>query len=207
VRRVLLAPLLLAACALPPRVDDRTTPLGAYETFRGALARSEHDRAYALLSDRLRRKLGISSRAEFKDGMILIGESNVAVQALKRSKAEGPAEALPDGRALLPVRVRYLVFGRDLQLWLRPVPVVRVYAEGIPEPVFYQHLPDFKVAEERGVVGLRLAPDLVAALEEELVGKRARRLEWGIEWFLDDFAVGRKPPAQKGAGTAREQGA
>jgi hypothetical protein len=186
-------------------VDDRTTPVGSYETFRGALARSEHDRAYELFSDHLRRKLGIRSRAEFKDGMILIGESNVAVKALKRSKAKAPAEPQPDGRVLLPVRVRYLVFGKDVRLWLRPVPVVRVYAEGVPEPVFYQHMPEFQLvvpedARGGGVVGVRLPPEQIEALEAELLDKGARRLECGIEWFLDDFEVGGKAPGAANAG-------
>jgi hypothetical protein len=170
-------------------VDDRTSPVAAYETFRGALARAEYDRAYATLSDPLRKKLGVRSRAEFKDGMIVLGD-DIAAKALARSKAKGPAQGLPDGRAMLPVRLRYLLFGRDVRLWLRPVAVVRVFVDGQKEPVFYDHLAAFELREEGGVVGVRLDPRLRAALEAEVRTGRVRRFEAGIEWFLDDFEVG-----------------
>jgi len=188
-----LLPLCLAACASPPYVDDQTTPVKAYETFRSALHRADHDRAYATLSDPLREKIGARSRPEFKDGMIVIGQSNVAVKAIGASKALGAAELQPDGRALLRIRVRYLFFGRTIRLWLRPVAVVKVYEEGSEEPVFYRDLPRFTLVREGGVVGVRLPPDLIALLDEELEGEVARRLEAGVEWFLDDWEVEQSP--------------
>lgn len=185
-----MAPLLLAACALPPRVDDQTTPERAYETFRGAIARDEYDRAYGTLSDPLRAKFGLKSRAEFTDAWIIGGD--VAVKLVRRSKATGPAKPLKDGRVLLPIRARYLIFGKDIRLWLRPVPVVRVYLEGQDSADFYQHLDRFELVENEGVLGVRLDPELLQELEEGVKGGRVRRFEAGIEWFLDDFEVGKE---------------
>jgi hypothetical protein len=170
-------------------VDDRTTPERAYETFRGAIARDEYDRAYGTLSDQLRAKFGLRSRAEFTDAWIIGGD--VAVKAIRRSKATGPPEALKDGRVLLPIRARYLIFGMDVRVWLRPVPVVRVYLEGQESADFYQHLDRFELVERDGVLGVKLDPELQQALEEGVKGGRVRRFEAGIEWFLDDFEVGK----------------
>jgi hypothetical protein len=190
-----LAPVLFAACAMPPRVDDQSTPLHAYETFRGAMARDEYDRAYATLSDQLRGKYGLKSRATFTDGMIIGG--GVAVKAIRRSKAQGPVERLPDGRALLRVRLRYLVFGKDVRIWLRPVPVVRAYVEGREAPFLYDQTDRFELGEAGGIVGVRLSPDLRAELEKEVRAGRVRRFEAGIDWFLDDFEVGGTPPERQ----------
>jgi hypothetical protein len=183
--------VLLAACALPPRVDGQSTPLEAYETFRGAMAREEYDRAYATLSDPLLRKYGIKNRPMFTDGMVIGGE--MAVKAIRRSKAKGPAERLPDGRALLRVRVRYWVFGKDVRIWLRPVPVVRVYVEGRETPVLYDQPERFELVQEGGVVGVELPPDLMEELSKQVKAKGARRFVAGIDWFLDDFEVGAEP--------------
>lgn len=196
-----LVPALLAACALPPDVDDPSTPERAYESLRSALTRRRHDRAYALLSDRLRRKLGVESRAQFKDGMVVIAD-DLAVRALGRSRAKGPAERLPDGRALLRVRVSWLFWGKDVRVWLRPIRVLRIYEEGRDAPVFYEHVAERPV-EERGAVGVRL-PE--GALEHAVAAlEHARRFEWAVEWFLDDFEVGAGAAPRKGAGSAREK--
>jgi hypothetical protein len=196
VRRIpWLAAALLGACALPPRVDDQSTPERAYETFRGAMARDEYDRAYATLSDPLRRKYGVPRRPDFTDGMIIGG--GVAVKAIRRSEAEGPAERLPDGRALLRVRLRYLVFGKDVRLWLRPVPVVRAYVEGKEAPVLYDQPERLEVVMGKGgVLGVRVDPDLLAALEKDVREGRVRRFEAGIDWFVDDFEVGDGPSTE-----------
>lgn len=185
-----MAPLLLAACAMPPRVDDQRTPERAYETFRGAIARDEYDRAYGTLSDQLRKKFGLRSRAEFTDAWIIGGD--MLVKVIRRSKATGPPETLKDGRVRLPIRARYLIFGKDIRLWLRPVPVVRVYVEGKESADFYQHLDRFELVEREGVLGVELDPELRQALEDGVKGGRIRRFEAGIEWFLDDFEVGKE---------------
>ena len=186
-----LLPLLLAACATPPRVDDQSSPERAYETFRGAIARKEYGRAYNLLSDPLRRKLGLTSRGEFTDALVVGG--GMAVGAIRRSKADGPVAELPDGRALLPVRIRYLlVFGPDVRIWFRAVPVVKAWVKGKEAPEFYEHLDRLEVVREGDVLGVRLDPELLEELEEGVRRGRVRAFKAGFEWFVDDFEVGTK---------------
>ncbi len=175
---------------MPPRIDDLTTPERTYETFRGAIARDEYDRAYRTLSDQLREKFGLRSRGEFTDAWVVGG--GMAVSAIRRSKAQGPVEPLKDGRAFLRIRVRYLIFGKDVRIWLRPVPVVRVYLVGKETAGFYQHLDRLEIVEKEGVLGVKLDRELQQALEEGVRGGRIRRFEAGIEWFLDDFEVGKE---------------
>lgn len=184
----LAAAALLGACALPPRVEDATAPDRAFLTFRGALAREEFDRAYGLLSDRLRRKIGVRSRADFADWGAVGGKK--AVSAIRRAKAKGAPEPLPDGRALLRVRVRWLLFSREIRLWLTPIPVARVYVEGSEAPAFYDQMDGFALDEEGGVVGVRLTPEMRERLKQAVQGGRVRRFEAGIEWFLDDYELG-----------------
>jgi hypothetical protein len=187
----LLVPLLLAACAMPPRTDDQSTPERAYETFRGAIARDEYRRAYGTLSDRLRGKLGLTSPGQFTDAMVVGG--GMAVGAIRRSKAKGPVEPLPDGRALLRLKVRYLLlFGPDVSLWLRAVPVVKVWVEGKEAPEFYQHMDRLEVVREGDLLGVRLDPELLEELEEGVRRGQVRAFKAGFEWFLDDFEVGEK---------------
>jgi len=189
VRRTLwLLAALLPACALPPRVEDASTPECAFQTFRGALAREEFDRAYGLLSDNLRRKLGVHSRAEFMDWGTVAGRK--IVRAMRRAKPLGAPEPLKGGGALLRVRVSWLIFGRDVRVSLVPIPVARVYVEGSEAPAFYDHLGDLELAEREGVVGVRLLPGMEESLKEGVGGGKVRRFEAGIEWFLDDFEMG-----------------
>jgi hypothetical protein len=182
-----LVPALLSACALPPRAEDASTPERAFETFRGALAREEFDRAYGLLSDRLRRKLGVSSRAEFMDWGAVGGRE--AVRAIRRAKAKGPAEPLPDGRALLRVRVSWLFFGRNLRLIFARIPVARAYVEGSDGAVFYEHLEALDLVQEGGLAGVRLPPGAQKSLKEGVSGGRLRAFEARNEWFLDDYGL------------------
>jgi hypothetical protein len=189
-RFVWVAPLVVASCSMPPRTDDQSTPERTYETFRGAVARDEYDRAYATLSDQLRRKFGFRSRGDFTDAFVVGG--GMAVSAIRRSKATAPVEPLKDGRALLRIRVKALIFGWDVRLWLRPVPVVRVWAEGSDSPVFYQHMGQLDVVREGGILGVRLEPELIEELKEGVQRGRIRRFQAGIEWFLDDFEVGKE---------------
>jgi hypothetical protein len=175
---------------MPPRVEDQSTPERSYETFRGAIARDEYDRAYGTLSDQLRAKFGLENRGQFTDAWVVGG--GMAVSVIRRSKAEGPAEPLKDGRALLRIRARYLIFGNDVRIWFRPVPVVRVYVKGKETADFYQHLDRLEIVEKDGILGVRLDPELIAALEEGVQRGQMRRFEAGIEWFLDDFEVGKE---------------
>jgi len=179
---------LLPACALPPRVEDASTPERAFATFRGALAREEYDRAYALLSDRMRTKLGVHSRAEFTDWGT-IGGRGVA-KTMRRARPEGPPERLKDGSALLRVRVKWLFFGRDVRVRFVPIPVARVYVEGREGPAFYDHLEKLDLEDAKGVVGVRLPPGMAENLKEGVGGGKVRQFEAGIEWFLDDFEMG-----------------
>ncbi len=183
-----MAPLVAAACSMPPRVDDQSTPDRAYETFRGAIARDEYDRAYGTLSDQLRAKFGLRSRGDFTDAWVVGG--GIRVSAIRRSKATAPVEPLKDGRALLRIRVKALVFGWDVRLWFRPVPVVRVWSGGKETPDFYQHLDRLEMVEREGVLGVRVDPALLETLEEGVQGGGIRRFEAAILWFLDDFEVG-----------------
>ncbi|HEX5138736.1 MAG TPA: hypothetical protein VFY93_17320 [Planctomycetota bacterium] len=183
---VLLA--VLPACCLPPRTEDASTPELAFQTFRGALARKEFDRAYEVLSDRLRGQIGVHSRAEFMDWGAVAGQK--AVGAIRRAKACGPAERLPDGRMLLKVRVRWLFFGKDVRLLFAPVPVVRVYFQGSEGAAVYEHLDGLELVLEDGIIGVRLPPDVEKYVKEGVGGGRPRELRAGIEWFLDDYEMG-----------------
>lgn len=169
-------------------MDDASTPEHAFGTFRGALAREEFDRAYGLLSDRLRRKLGVRSRADFMDWGALDGRK--AVSAMRRAKLKGPPEMLEDGRALLRVRVSWLIFGRTVRVWLARQPVARVFVDGSDSAAFYDHLDDLTIVEADGVVGVRLTPDMRERLLEAVKSGRVSRLLYGMEWFLDDFDMG-----------------
>ncbi len=179
---------LLGACALPPRAEDASTPERAFETFRGALAREEFDRAYGLLSDGLRRKIGVESRAEFMDWGAVGGRK--AVGAIRRAKSKGPAEPLADGRALLRVRVSWLFFGREVRLLFTRIPVARAYVEGSEGAVFYEHLEDLELVQKDGLSGVRLPPEAQESLKEGVRGGRLSGFEARNEWFLDDYDMG-----------------
>lgn len=186
---------LLACCSLPPRVDDRSTPAKAYETFRGAVARAEHGREFACLSDRLRRKIGATSSVEWRDArVVVLTQHHPAVRGIIRSSIRGEPETLPDGRALLHVRVRYLVFGRDARVWLRPVPVLKIYAPGSDRPEVYVDLPELALVLTADAAGVRLPPELLADIEASIEEGRIGRFEAAVEWFLDDFEVGDETP-------------
>jgi hypothetical protein len=193
-----LAVVLLAQCALPPRVDDRTTPKGAYETFRGAIARGEHEREFESLSDRLRRKLGISSRAEWQDARaVALTQGHVAVTAIRRSTVEGEPQVLEDGRVRLDLRLRYFLFSTEGRVWLRPIPVLRIYAEGEEHPDIHRQLRGLEVVAGPDGLALRVPDDVLDDFEEAL-GREQRpiaRFEARIEWFLDDYELGGETPA------------
>ncbi|MHC4970799.1 MAG: hypothetical protein ACYTG3_00545 [Planctomycetota bacterium] len=194
----LLAVVLLAQCALPPRVDDRATPKGAYETFRGAMARGEHEREFESLSDRLRRKLGVTSRAEWQDARaVALTQSHIAVRAIRRSTVEGEPQVLEDGRVRLDLRLRYFLFSMEGRVWLRPIPVLRIYAEGEEHPEIHRHLGGLEVVAGPDGLALRVPDDVLLDFEEALAQSRRRitRFEARVEWFLDDYELGGETPA------------
>jgi len=194
----LLAVSLLAHCALPPRVDDRTTPKGAYETFRGAIARGEHEREFESLSDRLRRKLGVASRTEWQDARaVALTQGHVAISAIRRSTVEGEAQVLSDGRVRLTLRLRYFLFSMEGRVWLRPIPVLRIYAEGEEHPEIHRHLEGMEVVAGPDGLTLRVPADTVMDFEAALAqgGRRIARFEARVEWFLDDYELGQETPA------------
>jgi hypothetical protein len=194
----LLAVVLLAHCALPPRVDDRTTPKGAYETFRGAIARGEHEREFESLSDRLRRKLGVGSRTEWQDARaVALTQGHVAIRAIRRSTVEGEPRVLEDGRVRLALRLRYFLFSMEGRVWLRPIPVLRIYAEGEEHPEIHRHLDGLDVVAGPDGLALRVPDDTVQDFEEALARERRRvtRFEARVEWFLDDYELGDETPA------------
>jgi hypothetical protein len=116
----------------------------------------------------------------------------MAVSAIRRSKAKGPAEPLPDGRAVLPIRVKVFLFGWDVRLWFRPIPVVRAWVEGRESPEYYEHMDRLEVVRQGDVLGVRVDPELLDELEEGVRRGQIRRFYAGIDWFLDDFEVGTK---------------
>jgi len=179
---------LLPACRLPPRTEDTSTPDRAFQTFRGALAREEFDRAYEVLSDRLRGQIGVQSRAEFMDWGAVAGKK--AVSAIRRAKACGPAERLPDGRMLLKVRVSWLFFGRDVRLVFVAIPVVRAYVQGREEAAGYEHLERLDLVFGDGFVGVRVPPEVEMYLKKGVGGGKVRKFVAEIEWFLDDYEMG-----------------
>jgi hypothetical protein len=192
----MLACLLAVGCQLPPRVDDRGTPEQAFRTFRGALARGEHDREWECLSDPLRGSLGIHSSAEWKDAReIVLDQRHLLVRGIGRSEVEGEARALPDGRTLLRIG---FPFGYEAQVWMRPVPVLRAFVEGDPVPKVYEHLDELSLAldPERRELLIRVPGAIVPYIAEEIrPGRRFARVEAAIEWFIDDFEAGDETPA------------
>jgi len=177
---------VLGACAgLPPRFNDQTAPDQAYRTFRGALARAEYDREWECISDGLRRRMGLASRADWKDMRVVLGQGHVAIYGIAHSEIEGEPEALSDGRVQFELDLPLAFQGRVV---MKPVVVVKVYEEGVTEPAVYYQLPVLDaVVAPTGVV-IRLPDDL-----SQDVG-RVGRVIAEVEWFLDDFALGDESP-------------
>ncbi|MHC4818068.1 MAG: hypothetical protein ACYTF8_08435 [Planctomycetota bacterium] len=192
-----LAVLVLTHCALPPRVDDRTSPKGAYETFRGAIARGEHEREFESLSDRLRLNLGVTSRTEWQDARaVALTQGHIAIRAIQRSSVEGEPQVLPDGRVRLDLRLRYSLLSMPGRVWLKPIPVLRIYAEGEEHPEIHRHLAGLEVVAGPDGLALRVPADVVRDFEEALAlqHRRIARFEARVEWFLDDYELGDETP-------------
>jgi hypothetical protein len=186
-----LAWALLAACATPPRVDDRSTPTGAYETFRGALARGETEREYACFSPELARRLGIRSRQEWADLRTLALDSrHVVVRGISRSRIEGVKSR---GMDTAEAELRFPL-GIEGSVSLRRLPVVRVWTDAGESPRVYEILDRLLVRVEAEGLVVPLPPDLLPACEAELRRGRVIRAEALLEWFIDDFHVGGATP-------------
>jgi len=190
VRSASLLACLLACCALPPRVDDRSTPKRAYETFRGAIARAEYAREWDCLSDEMRRALGLRHRGNWEDARaVVLDQSHILINGICRSHVDGEPKTLPDGRVLLCLD---FPFGYEGKVVMRRAVVLRVFAEGDTEPRIYQILPGLEV--EWGERGLTipvpekfLDPEMLEWLRKQ---GPFRRVEAAAEWFLDSFQAG-----------------
>ncbi|MHC4959815.1 MAG: hypothetical protein ACYTGN_15740 [Planctomycetota bacterium] len=186
--------VLLPCCSLPPRVDDKSTPIGAYETFRGALARGEHVREWDCLSRGLRKRLGMRSRADWNDARaVALDQSHLLVKGISHSEAEGDPRTLDDGRVELKID---FPFGYEGTVVLRRTILLRAYAEGQAEPFLLEPLPELKVIALHDPAGVLvpLDPRTLEWIAEEL-DRKVVRFEVVKEWQLDDFAAGDETPA------------
>ncbi|MEM8883975.1 MAG: hypothetical protein AAGD14_07905 [Planctomycetota bacterium] len=195
----------LAACALPPRETDRSTPKGTFRTFKGALARAEYEREWDCLSDGLRAQLGLTSRLDWKNARaVALTQSHIAVKGLKRAKITGPMETLPDGRVRLPIGVDAIFVQLKGTITLRREVVLRAWLPGQEEPELDQRLPDLQLTLARDGLGVVMPRDLMELLFPES-GEMMTRLERGTElsrfeaawiWFLDGFTIGEDDPSR-----------
>ena len=186
----------LAACALPPRETDRSTPEGTFRTFRGAAARAEYEREWDCLSDQLRRSLGIESRADWKDARaVVLKQDHMAIRAMKRAKITGPAEKLPDGRIRLPVAVNAVVFSVRGTVTLRREAVLRGWIESETEPYLDERLSSVHLLVTPQGIGTLVPPNLIELLGDDLhSGMEFERVESAWLWFLDSFEFGKESP-------------
>ncbi|MDH3265129.1 MAG: hypothetical protein OEM24_14165 [Paracoccaceae bacterium] len=168
-------------------MDDRSTPEQAYRTFRGALARGEHEREWACLSDDLRReRLGMRSRSDWKDARaVALHRNHPVVWGIVHSDVREP-RALPDGRVLLDLR---FPLGYRGQVWMRRVPVLMAFGADSLDPVVYEHLPALEVSKTGGGLRVAVPSEMLGWIDpKDLEG--VVRVEAALLWFLDDFAVG-----------------
>jgi hypothetical protein len=180
----LLLGLLQACCSTPPRFDNPTDPASAYRSFRGALARDEVAREYSYLSDGFRERLGVTDRTKWADARLFIG--GLKLKAVVCSKVDGDPEYLPDGRALLRIR---LPLGVRARVWMRPVPVLRIRLEDDPRPIEILLGGIALEPAPGGGVLLRLPQD-DAWVVEEVGGSPVESFEARIEWFIDEIDTG-----------------
>ena len=197
----LLLPALVG-CALPPRVDDRSTPEQAYRTFRGAIARGEHEREWDVMSDPLRRSLGMKSLGEWKDARaVALKSSHRAIRGIVRSDVEG-ARPLPDGRVELDLR---FPFGYRGKVRMRRIAVLRAFREGAEAPFLYDHLPSIDVEPTPRGLEVRVPATVLEGLGaldlDGIVRFEALRI-----WFLDDFSIGDEDPGTVRKGIEDREG-
>ncbi len=179
---------------MPPRVDDRSRPDRAYETFRGALARDEFPREFECLDDSLARQFG-GNRAKWNDlRTSILTSSHIVVRGIKRSKVKTVRKKGVD-QAYVDLSFPFGITGWVL---MRRHTVVRIYVEGSDRPLIYEIVPRRNPGLDtlNGTVSFEFPPgdvDLWAeVLQEE--GKAVRKFEWDNEWFLEDFKIGGKTP-------------
>lgn len=186
-------------------MDDRSTPEQAYRSFRGAVARGEHEREWGFLSDPLRRALGMRSLGEWKDARaVALRASHRAIRGIVRSDV-GAARELPDGRVELDLR---FPFGYRGRVKMRRIPVLRVFAGGSPVPFLYEHLPALELDRtDRGLL-VEVPGEILDLLEPGDLRPEGGidRVEAARLWFLDDFAIGDEDPdtVRKGIEEGRE---
>jgi len=199
--------VLLAACSLPPRETDRSTPEGTFRTFRGAAARAEYEREWDCISKQLRRALGIESRVDWKDARaVFLTQSHLAIKGLKRAKITGEAEKLPDGRVRLPVAVNAIVFTIKGTVTLRREVVLRAWLEGQEEPEIDFLLDDVTLVYAPDGVGVRVPPEVLEILDSALPpGTSFSRFEAAWIWFLDEFDFSGETEKSVGAQVQAQQ--
>ena len=180
---------------MPPRVDDRSRPDLAYETFRGALARDEWPREYDCLDDRLKEDLGVPNRPKWSEmRTVVLKSSHIVVRGIKSSKVKGFKMESPD-RARVDL---CFPFGIKGWVWMRRRTVLRMYVEGSDRPFIYEIVArgDPRLDPAKGIVSFGFAPADVdfwaEVLQEE--GKAVRKFEWGDEWFLERYRIGGETP-------------
>ena len=159
VRSAALLACLLACCALPPRVDDRSTPKSAYETFRGAIARAEYGREWDCLSDEMRRALGLQHRGSWEDARaVVLDQSHILIKGICLSDVDGEPKTLRDGRVQLCLD---FPFGYEGKVVMRRAIVLRAFAEGDTEPRVYEILPALKILWDKRGLTIPVPDDLL----------------------------------------------
>ena len=203
VRAVLCAVVLAAAgcCSTPPRVDDRSTPIASYETFRGALARDEIERELGSLTDGLQERLGIRSRADWDDmRAVVLHGSHPLVKGIVCSDVVAERSTGPD-TAELDVDMPLGYSGR---VRMRRMTLLRVWVleEDESEPSAWIDLPLESIRGrplEQGLL-IETPPDVAELIYQQLremgKGDRVVRIEAVQEWFLDDFEAGGQTPEE-----------
>ena len=179
---------------MPPRVDDRSRPDRAYETFRGALARDEFPREYECLDDSLARNFG-GNRAKWNDlRTSILTSSHIVVRGIKSSKVKAVRKDGPD-KAYLDLSFPFGIKGWVL---MRRHTVLRMYVEGSDHALIYEIVPRRNPSLDplNGTVSFRFPHgdvDLWAeVLQEE--GKAVRKFEVTDEWFLEKYEIGGETP-------------
>ncbi|MGQ0614748.1 MAG: hypothetical protein ACT4PV_13510 [Planctomycetaceae bacterium] len=186
--------LPLAACrALPPRLQDRSTPKSAYESFRGAMARGEWEREYAAFSPLLRERLH-ASLAQWKDARaVALDRNHLLVRAVARSRVEG--DPRPEGdRAELEIRLPWGYRGR---VSLVRLVVLRCELEGSARPPVEDWLPELRLEPGAGTLGVVVPERQLAYVLKALARAKGklRVFEARWEWFLEDFEASGQTPA------------
>ena len=198
--------LLLAACASPRHdhgFDQRDAPARAFRSFQAAVAAGDHDREFEFLSERLRRSFGVRSRTEWKDARAtVLTQGHRAIRGILRARIVSPAAEEPDGRVRLDVKIPVFLFAVSGQVWLRPEPILRVRVAGDHRPRIYLDLPGLELVPRSGELAVRVPEDW-EELFEALEGERPVSMQAQVEWFLDDFVVGKA--SAEAAGREMEQ--